>query len=231
MKAADVMTTRVISTGPDATVAEIARMMLDNRISAIPVVDHDGRLIGVVSEGDLMRRTETGTERHRSWWLRAFGDTATLAADYVKSHALRARDVMTAKVVSVAPDAPLAEVANLLETHRIKRVPVLRDGRPIGIVSRSNLLQALVAAKPAQPPAAELGDDRKIRDRLLADLAHQAWWSDSIFTNIVVNDGVVHVWGLVEADAERSALRIAAERIAGVRRVEDHRTHKPVTLI
>lgn len=231
MKAADVMTTRVISIGLDATVAEIARLLLDNGISAIPVVDKDGRLAGIVSEGDLMRRAETGTERHRSWWLRAFGDTATLAADYVKSHALRARDVMSAKVVSATPDTPLGEVADLLEKHRIKRVPILRDGRPVGIVSRSNLLQAFAVARPAEPPPPAAGDDRKIRERLLADLARQPWWAASIFTNIVVSDGVVHVWGMVQSDAERTALRIAAERIPGVRGVEDHRTEQPVTLV
>lgn len=229
MNAADVMTPRVVSIGPDATVAEVAQLLLDHRISALPVVDGEGRLIGIVSEGDLMRRTETGTERHRSWWLRAFGDTATLAADYVKSHALRVRDVMTAEVLSVTPDTGLTEVANLLEKRRIKRVPVVRDGRPVGIISRSNLLQALVAAKPSR--SVVVADDRKIRERLLADLARQPWWNDSIFTNIVVSDGVVHVWGLVDADSERKALRIAAERVPGVRRVEDHRTHTPVTLV
>ena len=124
MKAADIMTPRVISVTPDVSVAEIARLLLDNRISAVPVVDRDGRLVGVVSEGDLMRRAETGTERHRSWWLRAFGDSSTLASDYVRSHALRASDVMTRDVVTVAPDMPLREIANLLEKHRIKRVPV-----------------------------------------------------------------------------------------------------------
>ena len=224
MKAADVMSSRVISVGPEATVGEIARLLLERHISAVPVVDTGGRIIGIVSEGDLMRRAETGTERHRSWWLRAFGDTAILASDYVKSHALRARDVMTRDVVSVTPETKLGQIANLLEKHRIKRVPVVRGGKPVGIVSRANLLQAFAVAKPAPNGGAEAADDRGIREKLLAELDRQPWWVDSIYTNIVVTEGVVHVWGMVRTDSERDALRIAAERIPGVRQVDDHRT-------
>lgn len=140
MQAKDVMTAPVVTAETDTSVAAVAERLLERRISAMPVVDADGRVVGVVSEGDLMHRGESGGERHRSWWLALIASAEERSRDYVKNHGLRASDVMTRDPVTVGEDATLEEIAALLETHRIKRVPVLRDGRLVGIVSRANLL-------------------------------------------------------------------------------------------
>lgn len=220
MRASDIMTSPVISVGPETPVHEIATLLLEHRISGVPVVEH-GRLIGFVSEGDLLHRQEIGTERKTgSWWLRLFS-VAGPAADYIKSHASRARDIMTREVVSVSPDTGLAEIATLLEKRRIKRVPVLSEGNLVGIVSRANLVQAIATARPTSrsvtPPV-----DSAIRGRLLAELAHQSWWAGPN-SQVIVMDGVVHYWGVARSDAEREAARVAAENVPGVRGVEDHR--------
>jgi CBS domain-containing protein len=224
MKTADVMTTRVISVPGDMPVNEVAKLLLEHRISAVPVVDADGRLLGIVSEGDLMRREETGTEAHRSWWLSAFTRSDEAAEEFVKSHGRFARDVMTHAVVTVSEDTPLAEVAQTLERRGIKRVPVVRDGRVVGVVSRANLLQGLVAA-PA-PTAAATVDDATLRARLLATLDRQPWHA-TLQANIVVSGGIVHLWGLVPTEQQREALRVLAENIEGVRAIEDHLRVQP----
>lgn len=161
MRAKDVMTSPIVTAGPQTTVPEIAKLLIERRISALPVVDQGERVIGIVSEGDLMRRVENTDERHRSWWLRLFSDPATDAADFVKTHGRRAADVMTRDVVTVGEDTPLHEIAALLEERRIKRVPVVREGRVVGIVSRANLLHGL-AARPADTPVRS-ADDEVIR--------------------------------------------------------------------
>ena len=222
MKASDVMTFPVISIGPDTLVREIAALLFKHRISGVPVLE-DGRLVGFVSEGDLLHRQEIGTERRAprgSWWLRLFSSDSS-PADYVKSHALRARDIMTHEVISVTPDTPVAKIATLLEKHCIKRVPVLRNRRLVGIVSRANLVQAIAAMPPPSirvtPPL-----DSAIRGRLLAELARQSWWG-RVSSNVMVSEGVVHYWGMAGSDDERAAARVAAENVPGVRAVEDHR--------
>ena len=141
MRAADVMTSEVITVGENASVQEAAKLMAEHGISAVPVVDRDNCVIGMVSEGDLLHRAEIGTERRRSWWLDIMASTNRLAGEYVKAHSGKVRDVMTRDVVSVTEEAPVAGIAILLETHRIKRVPVLRDGKLAGIVSRANLVR------------------------------------------------------------------------------------------
>ena len=217
MLARDVMTTNVITVGPETSVRDIARQLVTSRISAVPVVDDDGQLVGLVSEGDLMRRPETGAARHPSWWLRLLAEPETSARDYVKSHGLNARDVMTRDVVTIAEDASLEDVATLLEGYRIKRVPVVRDGKVVGIVSRANLLHGLVARGPGTAPSL---DDRGLRDALDKAVADTGIRKE--FINIVVNDGVVRLWGAVETNAEKQALRVAAEGTPGVKDVEDH---------
>ncbi len=157
MQAKDVMTSPVVTVGPDASVTDVARLLLERHISAAPVVDGSGTLLGVVSEGDLMRRPEAGTERRPSWWLTLISEPQDEAREYLKSHGLHARDVMTRHVLTVEEDASLQDIATLLEKHRIKRVPVMRAGKVVGIVSRANLLQALVAQ--SRPPAPQ-ADDR-----------------------------------------------------------------------
>jgi CBS domain-containing protein len=220
MRAADVMTLDVVAVGPEARVDEIARLMLDHRVSAVPVVDTAGRLLGIVSEGDLVRRAETGTVGRQAWWLEMLTDQAALARDYVKTHGCRATDVMTRDVRTVGVDTPLEDVARLLERHRIKRVPVVRDGQVVGIVSRADLIRTL-AVRPAQPQPPGVADDRAIRDLVLAALRAQPWWLGA-YRNVVVVDGVVHLWGLARSPAERDAMRVAAETVPGVRGVEDH---------
>jgi CBS domain-containing protein len=216
MLAKDVMTTPVLTVSPDATVMEVAKLLLDRHISAAPVVDADGKLLGVVSEGDLMRRAEAGTERRTSWWLSLISDPQDDAREYLKSHGLHAGEVMTRNVLSVSEDTSLQEIAALLEKHRIKRVPVLRDGKVVGIVSRANLLQALVA----QPrPAAVAADDRALRQTVLEALT--ATGARTTYVNVVVSEGVVHLWGMAHSDEERSALRVAAEAVPGVKSVEE----------
>lgn len=222
MNAKDIMSSPVITVGPEASVREIAALLLERGISGVPVVQK-GRLVGLVSEADLLHRHEIGTDRAArggSWWLRLFSDGPSLD-DYVKSHATQARDVMTRDVVSVAPDTPVAEIARLLESRRIKRVPVLRGRRLIGIVSRANLIQALAVHKRPGKKPARPRDDKAIRERLLAELERQPWWR--ISSNLVVDDGVVHYWGIVDSEEERQAARVAAENVPGVRKVEDHR--------
>src|SRR5262247_2677324 len=174
MHAIDVMTSEVISVDENATVPAVARLLAERGISAVPVVDKDNRVIGMVSEGDLLHRAETGTERRRSWWLDIMASTNKLAGDYVKSHSGKVKDVMTRNVLSVSETTSVADIALLLEANRIKRVPVVRDGKLVGIVSRANLVQAL-AMTIDKPSSGADADDRTIREKLLAKLKAQRW--------------------------------------------------------
>jgi CBS domain-containing protein len=222
MKASDVMTTPVVTISPDTTVREVAALLLDRRISGVPVVDA-GRVVGIVSEGDLLRRQEIGTGRERaggSWWLRLFRDDPS-PADYVKSHGGRASDIMTREVITVTEETPIGEIAEIFAARGVKRVPVLRGERLVGIVSRADLVQALaMTPRAAKQPRAQ--GDHAIRRRLLAELERQGWWRPS-GSSVIVTDGVVHYWGLLDSQDEKDAARIAAENVPGVRGVEDHR--------
>lgn len=226
MRAADVMTTNVITVAPNASVQDVAALLANNGISGVPVVDANNALVGVVSEGDLLHRTETGTarrvERKRSRWFDTFAGDRDLARDYVKSHSRTVRDIMTPDVIAVSETTELDEIANLLETKRIKRVPVVRDGKVVGIVSRSNLVRALVAAKPQSETDVD-GDDRSIRRKILAELQGQAWASRVWAADIIVREKIVHIWCSDDrSDEERRALRVVAENTPGVRGIEEH---------
>jgi len=231
MRAMDVMTTGVITVDPDTSVQAIATLLSERGISGVPVVDAADRLLGIVSEGDLLHRVETGTERltrrRRSWWLDTIASDQELARDYVKSHGRTAKDVMTREVISVTDTTDLAEVAMLLETKRIKRVPVLHEGKLVGIVSRANLVRALAVTKSDSAVDAAT-DDRAIRSKLLAELMGQEWfktqdWFKIWAADVIVRDRVVHFWlAANQTEEERRALRIAAENTAGVRRIEEH---------
>ncbi len=221
MRAIDVMTGQVITVRENTTVSEAARSLAKHGISAVPVVDGANRVIGMVSEGDLLHRAETGTERRRAWWLDMLASTDQLARDYIKSHAETVKDVMTRDVISVTDTTPVADIAVLLETRGIKRVPVLRDGKLIGIVSRANLIQAL-AMTVTEPAIGSANDnDLAIRDKLLAELKTQRWAEVSP-ANVTVKDGVVHLWNSYVSDHEKQALLTAARSIPGVRGIEDH---------
>ena len=220
MKASDIMTSPVITVGPEAPVGEIAAVLLARQISALPVLEA-GRLVGMVSEADLVHRHEIGTDGVAAgpWWRRLFHADPT-PAQYVKSHARKARDIMTREVVSVGEHTPLAQIAALLDKHGIKRVPVLRGERLVGIVSRANLVQALAAEARVAPRPPR--DDAAIHDRVLEELERQPWWR-SPYASVTVSEGVVHYWGAAENDEDRDAVRVAAENVPGVRGVEDHR--------
>jgi CBS domain-containing protein len=217
MKAADVMATNVITVRPDTPVAKIAEVLLANRISAVPVVNDKDALVGIVSEGDLIHRVEAGTERHRSWWLELLTGKEILAHEFVKSHARKAADVMTHPVVSVTPDTPLGDIASLLEKHRIKRVPVVNNGKIAGIVSRANLIQALVSLGHAKTSDASV-DDLTLHSNILEQLRSKPW-VDSSTISVVVNNGTVELWGIVDSETEKNAIRVAVEVTPGVRQV------------
>lgn len=219
MQAQDVMTTWVATIGAGATLQEAARRMLERRISALPVIDGKDRVVGIVSEGDLVRRAELGTSAARSWWLRLLALPAeNAAADYLKTHGTSVGDVMTRPVVSVRRATPLREVARLLEKHRIKRVPVLEAGRLVGIVSRADLVRRLATA-PARPEA-RASSDRAMRRQVLKGVAESG--INALYVNVTVEGGTVHLWGGVRSEVEQKALRAAAKSAGAIGKVEDH---------
>lgn len=224
MRAIDVMARNIVTATPEMTVQDVAKLMINHRISGIPVVDGDRQLVGIVTEGDLLRRSETGTEHQHSRWSEWFSPNSRLAAEYIKSHARRLADIMARDVVTVCELATLGEIADLMEARRIKRVPVVHHSKLVGIVSRADLLRVL-ASGGANLPDDE--GDRSIRSRLLAELRKQKW-ANSSESDIVVSDGVVHFWGVVGSDEERKALRIAAENTPGVCGIEDHTIAGPL---
>ena len=219
MQAQEVMTRDVIAVGPDTTVGEIAAILVRHRISAVPVLAGDRQLIGIVSQTDLAHRSETGTEKRRKWWLEVFDDPDVKAREYVKSHGFRAQDVMTRFVISVPQNASLAEVADALDTHGIRQVPVLAGGKVVGMISRADIVRKLAEARlttaAARPDNGAL--QKAIWDRIKAQP-----WLKSAFVNLAVKDGVVHLWGAVDSDEQRRALRVLVEGVSGVRKVEDH---------
>lgn len=219
MNAADVMTRRVITVAPDAALADAVGVMLKNGISGLPVVDAGGALVGMLTEGDLLRRAETGTERKRPRWLEFVLGPGKMADEYLHTHGRRVSEVMSTNVMSVTPDTSLEKIVKLMEHRKIKRVPVVENDRLIGIVSRANLMQALLTVSSAIPAAK--ASDEEIRTRLWSDL-EKAEWAPIGLINIIVRDGVVHLHGTIADGRERGALRAAAENVPGVSAVRDH---------
>lgn len=213
MNASDIMTKTVITGRPDTTVQNVAERMSRHQISAIPVLDEQGGIVGIVSEGDLMRRVEGATDRHRSWWLSFFAGSDPSARDFVKKRGQHLKDIMTRQVTTVAPDTPVGQIARLLEEKHIKRVPVVEDGKLVGIVSRANLLQAL-AAQPVVHIRSEADEDEK-RDVVLGALA-QVPGLNTVHLNVIVADNRVDVWGIVNSDDEEAAAKVAVEAIDGL---------------
>jgi len=218
MLAKDIMTTNVVTVQPDATVDDAVRLMLDHHISAVPVVDAQGHIKGLVSEGDLIRRVRTTDGPRRSWWLEILGGMNESARDFVKLRSHRIEDVMTRDVLSAEEDTPVADIARLLEKRRIKRVPVLRDGRVVGIVSRANLLHAL-SAIPNEALQVPSDDDRDLRKRIDEALKEVPGAAVNLI-NYTVDKGNVAVWGVADSDFEEKAIRVAVENVPGVRTVE-----------
>jgi CBS domain-containing protein len=207
----------VISIAAGETILRAARLMLQNRVSGLPVVDAQGELVGMVTEGDFLRRSEIGTARRRPKWLEFLVGPGRLAEDYVHTAGRKVEDVMTSDPCTVCEDDTLQTVVELMERRRIKRLPVLRDGKMVGIISRANLMYALASLSRDQHAAA--GDDSAIRERIAAVLVEQPW---APMINVVVKNGVAELWGTITDERERAALTVATENVPGVTGVHDH---------
>jgi CBS domain-containing protein len=228
MLAGEVMSPGVLAVSLDASIYDAAELMVSAEVSALPVIDSRGHMTGIVSEADLVRRTEIGTEPHKGWLARVFADGPGAAAEYVTLHSRRVRDVMTKDVVTVREDTPLAEVAELMAKHKVKRVPVVRGHKVVGILSRANLVRALLSRDPKLP--AERPSDEALRGAVEAALNGRPWTSPWP-VNVLVSAGVVHLWGFVGTDATISAYRVAAENVPGVRKVKSHLRHMPSAVL
>lgn len=219
MNASDIMTPGVISADPGATVLEAARYMLQHHISGLPIIDKTGNLVGIVSEGDFLRRRETSTDRKRSRWLDFLMGPGKMAAEYTRTHGRKVSEVMTTEVHTVTEDTPIEKIVELMERRRIKRVPVLQGNKVIGIVTRANLMHAVVSLARIEPKGAK--DDVTIRQKLLAEIKKEKWALASMI-NVVVHDGVVELWGAIVDERQGEALKVAAENIPGVKEVKNH---------
>ncbi|MGH8230556.1 MAG: CBS domain-containing protein [Steroidobacteraceae bacterium] len=218
MNAADIMTRSPIAVHPQTSLKEALDCMLEHHLSGLPVIDAEGRLVGIVTEGDLLRRTELGTERQLSRWRALLEGPQHLATDYIQSHARRVEEIMTREVACVAPQATLTEVVQVLESRRIRRVPVLDNDHVVGIVSRSDLLRAL--GQQLSAPQRAAGSDAEIRQRLLTQIEQQRW-APRACIDVGVTNGVTELRGLILHEAEREALHVMAENTPGVTRVVD----------
>ena len=219
MKASDAMTPRVITTTPDASILEALRLMLQHKISGLPVVDAKGALVGMVTEGDFLRRAETKTERKRPHWMEFVASPDRLASEYVHAHGRKVAEVMTPTVFTVSEDTPLEDVVDLMERHRVKRLPVMRGDELVGIISRANLLHVL-AGIAREVPAGPQSDDT-IRKNVIAELDRQAWAPRHLI-DVTVRNGVVELWGTIVAGCQSDAARVAAENVPGVKSVRSH---------
>jgi CBS domain-containing protein len=220
MNVADIMTQPVVSVEPETTIAEAAQLLLQHRISGLPVVDPNGTVVGVVTEGDLLRRAETGTERHHARWLEFLIAPGRLAQEYAHANARKVGEVMSPDVVAVAPGDSLDEVVRLMERRQVKRLPVIAAGRLVGIVSRANLVRAMLDNLP-KPAGNELVGDAEIRERILAEIARQPW-GPRASVDVNVKAGTVELYGSITDDRERTALQVLAEKMPGVKAVRDH---------
>ena len=220
MRAADIMTDRVVTVRPDDTLKDAVALMLKRRVSGLPVVDKAGHLAGILTEGDLLRREELGTAPHRPRWVEFFMGRARLADEYTRSHGRKVGDVMTTPVWTVAEETPLDEMVETMTSRRIKRLPVVRDGAVVGIVSRSDVLHALAGALDAKV-LAMVPRDAAIRQTILAEL-HRQSWAPTALINVQVRDGEVELRGTLTDECERKAVRVAVESVPGVTAVHDH---------
>lgn len=219
MRVGDVMTRQVITIEKDAPIQRAIRLLLQHRISGLPVVDPAGQLEGIVTEGDFLHRAETGTQRRRPRWVEFLIGPGKLASEYVQAHGRIVADVMTTNVHTVSEETSLEDVVRLMEKYRVKRFPVVRDGQVVGIVSRANLLRALASVASEVP--ATSGDDAAIREHFFTELARQPW-APRTSINPVVRNGVIELWGNIFDEREREALRVMAQNLNGVKAVQDH---------
>jgi len=218
MRAHQIMTHSVITITPDATILEAAKTMLRHHVSGLPVVNTAGTLVGIVSEGDFVRRNEIGTQRKRGRWLKFLLGAGSAATDYVHEYGRKISDVMTSEPLTIAEDAVLEEIVTLMETNGVKRLPVMKGDKLVGIVSRANLLQAVASlAREIPDPTA---DDDHIRSRVIAAIEKNDWSPFGL--NVIVRDGIVHLSGVVTEERSRQAAMVAAQNVAGVQKVHDH---------
>jgi CBS domain-containing protein len=218
MRAHQIMTRPVISVTPDTKVADAANTMLQKHISGLPVVDADGKLVGIVSEGDFIRRSEIGTQRKRGRFLKFILGPGKAAADFVHEHGSKISEIMTSEPLTITEDTPLETIVELMEKHNIKRLPVMRADKIVGIVSRSNLLQAVASlAKEIPDPTA---DDDHIRNRVIDAIEKNDWCPFGL--SVIVRDGIVHLSGVITEERSRKAAIVAAEGVTGVVKVHDH---------
>ena len=220
MKAGDIMTRPAITATRETTIAAAARLMVNERISGLPVVGADGTVVGIVTEGDLLHRSETGTAAHHSRWFELLLGPGRLARDYVHSHGRKVGEIMTTRIVSVGPETELGDIVKLMETHRIKRVPVIDGARLLGIVSRANVIAALADTLEQAAATAPAGDG-EIRERILAEIQKEPW-GPRASVDVLVKDGVVELYGSITDERERAALQVLAENVPGVKAVHDH---------
>jgi CBS domain-containing protein len=218
LKVAEVMTHRVIAVTPDVSIVEAANLMLQAKVSGLPVVDDSGKLAGIVTEGDFLRRAELGTAKRRPRWLEFVTSSGKLAEEFVRAHGRKVSKIMTPDPHTVTEDTPLADAVDLMERQRIKRLPVLRDGKPVGMVTRANLLRGLIAS--AQPEDLQQ-TDRTIRNQILGELKKQPW-APVYAIDVRVRKGVVDLHGTILDERERNALIVVAENTPGVKEVRDH---------
>jgi CBS domain-containing protein len=222
LTAKDLMTVDVVTVPPETPVAVVARLLSQRGLSAVPIQGPDGRLLGIVTESDLIRRLAGEEDAPQGWFSGLFADPAELADRYARTHGHTAGDIMTRDVVSVTEDANAAQIAKLLEEKHIRRVVVLSDGRLRGIVSRSDLLRAIVSPPPA---AGDVSDDR-IRRAVLAAMRREPW-ADTFYTLVEVRNGVVCFHGFYKTEAVRHGLRVLAEGVPGVKQVVDETQPMP----
>lgn len=217
MRAHQIMTKPVITVTPETTIVEAAKIMLGRHVSGLPVLDGD-ELVGIVSEGDFIRRSEIGTGRRRARWLQFLLGPGRSAGDFVREHGRKIAEVMTRSPVTVTEDTSLEEIADLMEKRNIRRLPVLREGHIVGMITRANLLQAIASlAHDVPDPTA---DDDHIRRRILAAMDKADWCPSGL--NVIVRDGIVHLSGVITEERARQAAIVAAENVEGVKRVRDH---------
>lgn len=219
MKVSDAMSGGVKTVFVDDSVTFAMRLMLDNHLSGLPVVDRQGHLVGMLTEGDLMRRAELGTERKHPHWLEFILGPGRLAQEYVDTHGRRVEEVMTADVVSIDKSMPLKEAVTLMEGRHIKRLPVLDHGRLVGIISRADLLRTFLATS-LEPDIAQGVSDDAIRQRIDREIDRQPW-NPRATVGIKVDRGVVDLSGIVTSEAMRDALRVLVENTPGVIRIRD----------
>ena len=218
MRAHQIMTRSVVTVSPETTIVDAANLMLQRHVSGLPVVDTSGKLVGIVSEGDFIRRSEIGTGRKRGRWLRFILGPGKSASDFVQEHGRKVFEVMTRSPLTIAEDTSLAEIVDLMEKNNVKRLPVVRGDKVVGIVSRANLLQAV--ASLARDVADPTADDDHIRGRIIDALEKNEWCPFGL--SVVVRKGIVHLSGVITEEHARQAAVVAAENIEGVKKVHDH---------